>query len=278
MIDPRILAALPKPQLPEGQRRVAEAILSRQPLKAPQPSRQPPVFGDPMQLDPAQQDMFDGLSPADQMLWEDEYQRGVDPAQLYDMFNPSQRENMDDRGGMNRFNDAAAYQVAQADTGTMTDAIPEDLKLTEGQSKDVNYFRRGLNANQTLSDPEMEQALLQLFDSSVRPLGAVGRWLQDENYQKADRAAREFLAMVLRKDTGAQVTNEEMALYGPMYIPMPNDKPGVLEDKRRAREEWLRGMEMGGGTAGPLFRQSREELKPEELSDEDLLRMLQGGQ
>jgi hypothetical protein len=112
MIDPRIIAAMPKPQVTDAQRKVAEAIMSNRPLTAPEATRPPPMWGEPMQLDPAMQDMFDGLSPADQMLWEEEMQRGVDPADLYRMFNPSQQENIDDRGG--RFNDAAAYQVADA--------------------------------------------------------------------------------------------------------------------------------------------------------------------
>jgi len=111
MIDPRLLMSPPQPVDP-NKRKIAQMIMSGAPLNAPQATKAPPIFGEPMQLDPAMQDMFDGLSPADQMLWEDEYQRGVDPADLYRMFDPSMQENMDDRGG--RFNDAAAYQVADA--------------------------------------------------------------------------------------------------------------------------------------------------------------------
>lgn len=267
MIDPRLLMSQPQPVDPK-KRQIAQMIMSGAPLNAPQPTRAAPVFGEPMQLDPAMQDMFDGLSPADQMLWEDEYQRGVSPEELYRMFDPSMQENMEPEG---RFDDAAAFQVAS------DQPLAEDLKLTEGQSKDVNYFRRGLSAHQELSQPEMEQALLQWTDSIAGNFGVLGRKFQDAEYQQAKRAADEFLAMVLRKDTGAAVTAQEFELYGPIYLPMPGDKPEVIAAKRNAREQFLRGMEMGAGTAGPLIRQSREELRPSEMSDEDILRMLQGG-
>ena len=274
MIDPRLLMSQPKPVDPQKQR-IAQMIMSGQPLNAPTPSRTPPVFGDPMQLSPQQMQIFEQLAPADQMLFEDEYQRGVDPEELFRMFDPAQQENPGgmfyQEDGQNRFNDAAAFQVAS------DQPLAEDLKLTEGQSKDVNYFRRGLSAHQELSQPEMEKALLQWTDTIAGNFGTLGRKFQDAEFQQAQRAANEFLAMVLRKDTGAAVTAQEFELYGPIYLPMPGDKPEVIAAKRNAREQFLRGMEMGAGTAGPLIRQSREELKPSDMSDEDILRALQGG-
>ena len=167
-------------------------------------------------------------------------------------------------------------QTAQAEGETATDALPYgDAKLTEGQSKDINYYRRGFSANQELSDPKLEAALGQFTDSFAGNFGALGRVFQDEDYQKGKRAANEFLAMVLRKDTGAAVTNQEFELYAPMYIPMPGDKPGVIEAKRNARRQFLAGMEMGSGTAAPLYGKVRKEIG--EMSDDDILRALGGG-
>jgi hypothetical protein len=167
-------------------------------------------------------------------------------------------------------------QMAEAEGGTATDALPYgDTKLTEGQSKDVGYFRRGYSANQELEDPKLEAALLQFTDNFAGNFGGVGRLFQDAEYQKGMRAANEFLAMVLRKDTGAAVTNQEFELYGPMYIPMPGDKPELLAAKRNARSQFLKGLEMGSGTAAPLFNTARQEIG--EMSDDDLLRALGGG-
>jgi hypothetical protein len=165
--------------------------------------------------------------------------------------------------------------VQTADAGTVkSDALPYgDEKLTEGQSKDINYFRRGYAANQDLNN--LEEALTQYTDNFAGNFGGVGRLFQDADYQVADRAAKEFLAMVLRKDTGAAVTNEEFKMYTPMYIPQPGDKPEKLAAKRKAREQFLAGMEMGSGTAAPLYPKARAEVSA--MSDDDLLRALQGG-
>lgn len=139
-----------------------------------------------------------------------------------------------------------------------------DEKLTGDQSKAIAYYRRAYGANQALSDPKLGQALTQYTDSFAKNFGGVGRLFQDADFQVADRAASEFLAAILRKDTGAAITNEEFRLYGPMYLPQPGDKPELLEAKRKAREEALIAIEMGLGSAAPLAAMVRQELAPKE--------------
>ena len=170
-------------------------------------------------------------------------------------------------GQPSRFIDEQAVQVADASGKRPV----FDNKLTEGQSKDVGFFRRGLAANQELA--KYEDALLQISDTALEkvPLG-LGRFLQDEEFQQARRAANEVLAVMLRKDTGAQVTNEEFALYAPMYIPMPGDKPEVLAAKRAAREQFFTGLQDGMGTAAPIAQFTREELM--NMNDDDFLKSL----
>lgn len=225
----------------------------------------PPMPIDEGALDAEMQD----LSPEERAKVLRRIQQGLPPAEAitpewYDPIGP--QGNLSTKG-----------MVQTADAGTVkTDALPYgDEKLTEGQSKDINYYRRAFSANQELSDPALEAALGQFTDNFAGNFGGVGRLFQDAEYQKGKRAANEFLAMVLRKDTGAQVTNEEFALYGPMYIPMPGDKPELLEAKRKAREQFLAGMEMGSGNAARLYPKARQEIQS--MSDDDLLRALQGG-
>lgn len=232
-------------------------------------------------LDPARREEFDAMPPEEKRRINDGFERGL-PAD--DLFNPNGMDlreligpdsNLRPQPG---FNDAAAYQTAQSGE-VATDALPYGSeKLTEGQSKDINYFRRAYSANMELSDPKLEMALTQFSDNFANNFGGVGRLFQDAEYQKARRAANEFLAMVLRKDTGAAVTNQEFELYGPIYLPMPGDKPEVIEAKRNARQQFIKGLEMGSGTAAPLYGIARDELKPSDMSDEDLLRLLGGGQ
>ena len=124
-------------------------------------------------------------------------------------------------------------------------------KLTEGQSKDVNYYSRGRYANAELT-PQLEQELTSLPQSLWSDVPIVGNYGKTAEYQTAKRAASEFLAVILRKDTGAAVTPAEFALYGPMYLPEPGDTPQVVEAKRAARERALSSLKLGLGTARPL--------------------------
>lgn len=140
--------------------------------------------------------------------------------------------------------------VLQGGDGTDgIDGAERNDKLTEGQGKTLVYFERGLNANRVLDNPKMATALGQYSDTFAGKFGAVGRNFQDAEYQVAKRAADEFLAAILRKDTGAAITSQEFELYAPMYLPMPGDKPELLEEKRIARGIALRALERSLGSA-----------------------------
>lgn len=225
----------------------------------------------PTQGDGAVQSELQDMSPEERAKILQLMQEGMPPTEAM------QPDWYDPIGPQGNLSLEGMVQTAEADTKkTKTDALPYgDEKLTEGQSKDINYYRRAFSANQELSDPALEAALGQFSDSFAGNFGSVGRLFQDAEYQKGKRAANEFLAMVLRKDTGAQVTNEEFNLYGPMYIPMPGDKPELIEAKRMARQQFLAGMEMGSGNAAQLYPKARKEVQS--MSDDDLLRALGGG-
>jgi hypothetical protein len=121
-------------------------------------------------------------------------------------------------------------------------------KLTEGQSKDVGFYARGRSADAELT-PDLEKALTDLPASLWSNAPVIGNYAVSPEFQTAKRAAAEFLAVVLRKDTGAAVTQTEFDLYGPMYLPVPGDSDQVLEAKRGARKKVIDAIKRGLGTA-----------------------------
>lgn len=127
-----------------------------------------------------------------------------------------------------------------------TEIIQGDLsgmpKLTEGQGKDVGYLTRGSGANDILSTLDTE---LTNFGSAVAGVVPGGNAVQSENYQKANQAGLEFLAALLRKDSGGAITPEENSVYGDIYLPRFGDKPGVIQQKREARQRALQAIELG---------------------------------
>jgi flagellum-specific peptidoglycan hydrolase FlgJ len=125
-------------------------------------------------------------------------------------------------------------------------AVRGPNKLTEQQSKDLGYYQRGVGVITKLDQFENELTSVPGRLAEYVPGGA---FLQTEEFQRAQQAGREFVSSILRKDTGAAVTESEMALYGKMFLPQPGEKPGAIADKREARRRALEGIKMGLGTA-----------------------------
>lgn len=122
--------------------------------------------------------------------------------------------------------------------------------LNELQSKNATFATRARGALETLHSEVNGQPLANTLTSrgerllGVAPLGLT-RGFQSSEYQVADAAGQEFLQAVLRKDTGAAITDQEQVLYGGLYLPQPGDTPEVLEYRRQARERAVAAIEAG---------------------------------
>lgn len=123
-------------------------------------------------------------------------------------------------------------------------------KLTEQQSKDLGFFDRGAGAEIELR--EREDALVDFMSKSTGNLPLIGNYMKSPEYQQAEVPAREFLAAVLRKDTGAAVTDKEFEMYGAIYLPQPGDDQETMRLKRAARSRALKAIKKGLGPAEAL--------------------------
>lgn len=151
------------------------------------------------------------------------------------------------------------YQQTMKKAGAQSIMVGDNMKLTEGQSKDVGFYARGRAADNELAPFEDQLASLAGSAASQIPLGD---YLKTPEYQQAERAGRELLAVILRKDTGAAVTKQEFDLYGPMYLPQPGNDPATIKAKKKARAGALAAIKLGLGTARPLADEIDAELGP----------------
>lgn len=128
-----------------------------------------------------------------------------------------------------------------------------DVKFTEAQGKDNVYSTRARGALEALEP--VADALASRGDKILGavPLG-IGREFQEEDYQVAEQAGTEFLQAILRKDTGAAITQGEIDSYGVTYLPQPGDGPAVLEAKRIARVRAIEALESGMNASQMLAR------------------------
>lgn len=130
-------------------------------------------------------------------------------------------------------------------------------KLTEAQSKDVNFLTRAKKAEADLAPVENELTSWAQKQAQGLPMD-LGNYAASPNYQKAQQAGREILAIILRKDTGAAVTPSEFETYGKIYLPQPGDSKETIAAKKQSRETAIKAIQSG---LGPLAPQD-EEAKP----------------
>lgn len=132
--------------------------------------------------------------------------------------------------------------------------------FTEAQTKDAAWAVRletGLNNWKELSvtfDPTSAKDFL-IQDAKIPWTDlTIGNAMISPERQRYQQAAREILAVVLRKDTGAAITPSEVEYYGPMVLPMPFDDPATLNQKV-ASINALRATLMAGG--GPAYEEAK---------------------
>ena len=137
-------------------------------------------------------------------------------------------------------------------------AVTAPQKLTEAQSKDVGFYNRAAKILPRLE--AQDEALTSRLSAAGAQVPLVGNSLKSDAYRNAEQTGRELLAVILRKDTGAAVTDQEMTLYGDMYLPKPGDDDRTIQQKREGRRTAIEGIRMGLGTAEILFR-TREAMQ-----------------
>ena len=129
----------------------------------------------------------------------------------------------------------------------------DGVEFTQQQSKDNVYATRARGALEAFEP--VANAMADRGDRILEliPFG-VGREAQGDDFQVAQQAGTEFLQAILRKDTGAAITQDEVESYGRVYLPRPGDSQAVLEAKRQARIRAINALESGMTPAQMLAR------------------------
>ena len=123
--------------------------------------------------------------------------------------------------------------------------------LTERESKDLGWAIRGERANSGFTDDRIAE-LINSRNVVGRKVPLVGNKLQSDKSRQAVQIAKDFVAVVLRKDTGAAVTPKEFDFYEDIFIPAWGDDPGTLQIKAGARKTFLDALKMGLGPRAAL--------------------------
>ncbi len=149
-----------------------------------------------------------------------------------------------------------ARVAAEESSGSVPD-------LSEGEQKSVGFFRRGVPAYY-----QMEQIVNEAFggggpslaqDTAAR-IPFLGNYLTTEDMQRFQQASRNMLSAILRKDTGAAITDSEMRIYGEVFLPRSGDKRETVRQKLQASRIALNAIrETAGGARWTLEPMQVEE-------------------
>lgn len=128
--------------------------------------------------------------------------------------------------------------------------------LTEAQGRIATFADR---IAATLPIIEANQSAgLSYPQNALRNIPVVGNALISNEMQQLDQAQRNFINAVLRRESGAVISPEEFDNAKKQYFPVPGDKPDVLEQKKKNRQDVLEGFAREGGPTYKIPEQKKE--------------------
>ena len=117
--------------------------------------------------------------------------------------------------------------------------------LNDTQSKALQFGTRmqqsGQNLDALASDGATQPGYIKRMADAVGA-GALANWTQSPQQQQVEQSQRDFVNAVLRRESGAAISNSEFDNARMQYFPQPGDSAKVIEQKRRNRELATRGV------------------------------------
>lgn len=150
--------------------------------------------------------------------------------------------------------DGAAEQPIVAPDGTeevpleYPGMIPLTDKKTEGTDAQMTS---GLYADRMKASHEiitrLEDAGTGFIDVNLADTPLIGNYLTSDKFKNFDQARRDFINAVLRRESGAVISDTEFDTANKQYLPQPGDPPALLEQKRQNREISIAGIQRAAG-------------------------------
>lgn len=139
--------------------------------------------------------------------------------------------------------------------GEQSNAVAFGARATDAQATLRNLEASGVTSGNRLrqaagSVPLVGGALASAANALPTALGGAS-----DQQQSYEQAQRNFVSAVLRKESGAAISNEEYANEAQKYFPQPGDAPATIEQKARARDLAIEGLKAQAGPGAALIPQ-----------------------
>ena len=151
----------------------------------------------------------------------------------------------------------------QAISGKMAPAVSAEAKpLNEGQANATAFGLRMKEADSILEDLAKKGVLKGAVVEGVPFVGgALGQALPSAlggtsaAQQQVNQAKSNFITAVLRKESGAVISDSEFDREDKKYFPQINDNPEVIKQKAKARKLAIQAIEVQAGPGAKSIRE-----------------------
>lgn len=118
--------------------------------------------------------------------------------------------------------------------------------LTEGERVAQGYAQRAQEAHNILDSLESQFTGLGSYIGQIAP-----NFLKSADRQKFEQAQRNFVNSVLRKESGAVISDAEFNNARKQYFAQPGDSSEVVAQKRQNRQTKIQSLYREGGASQP---------------------------
>ena len=128
---------------------------------------------------------------------------------------------------------------------------PRNIKFSGEENKAAGFASRTITASDVTrdleADPSFDPASIRM--SFGANSGVLGNYALSDTEQRYVQAKRDWITAALRKESGAAIPPSEMEEKDRTFFPQPGDKPGVILQKAKAREQEIRSIIAQSGGA-----------------------------
>jgi len=155
----------------------------------------------------------------------------------------------------NRAREMEAFGIEEARRKAIQDRITAsssgaggkgNLNLKDYQAKNAGFYKRMVQAEIVFD--AVSGVGTNLYQAAVSNIPLAGNYLNSDEYRQFDQAKRNWVNAILRRESGAVISEQEFENAEIQYFPRPGDDATIIEQKRQNRIAAQEGILLGTGS------------------------------
>lgn len=138
---------------------------------------------------------------------------------------------------------------------------------TNEQALAAGYYGRMMRADQILDEFSDKGLYGRGANAVLGNTPLIGNFLRNKDNQQIKQAQEDWVRAKLRKESGAVISEEEMAREIRTYFPQPGDSDAVVAQKAAARETARDAMKLTAGAAAGAIKPREIDAAPPPMKD-----------